>query len=40
MKGAAARDISYADSVRPKAVQALVRGIENATGRSRLIRHA
>jgi putative hemolysin len=40
MKGAAARDISYADSVRPRVAQVLVRGIENATGRSRLIRLA
>lgn len=40
MNGAAAREISYAYSVKTRAAQMLVRGIENVTGRPGLIRRA
>ncbi|MFO7856016.1 MAG: lysophospholipid acyltransferase family protein [Paracoccaceae bacterium] len=40
MDGAAAREISYAYSVRTRAAQVLVRGLENMTGRPGLIRAA
>ncbi|HKK35368.1 MAG TPA: lysophospholipid acyltransferase family protein [Paracoccaceae bacterium] len=40
MDGAAAREISYAYSVRGRAAQVFVRGLENVTGRPGLIRAA
>jgi len=40
MQGAAAREISYAFSVKTKAAQLFVRGVENITGRPGLIKRA
>ena len=40
MQGAAAREISYAHSVKTRAAQIFVRGVENVTGRPGLIRRA